>query len=200
MFNVKLMQGLSLKYDININPVQQYLGDILIQIKFKTIQDYTIAKQVIDRMAIIRMLTTLKTPDNHIFVRKFGYMDNTNRILIYFHRGDNIILAQDDPFITQIRQLIKRALKQQFKQKKTQVDPQQRTKQLPKQYTVRQSKQLQQGDSNPTSKSTNIYDYPKAKELFDNTIKKLRLKFKSLNDDELWAFGVAMYKFWKSYK
>lgn len=49
-------------------------------------------------------------------------------------------------------------------------------------------------------KKSNILNYPKAKKLFDQTIKTLRIKFKSFNDDQLQAFGVQMYNFFKGYE
>lgn len=44
-----------------------------------------------------------------------------------------------------------------------------------------------------------INKYPKAKKLFDDTIKQLRVKFKKLNDDELQAFAKQILWFFKSY-
>ena len=198
-----LTQNMKVKYDVTVEPAPQYQGDILITIKFKSDADYVIAKQIINRMTVIRLLTSLKTAENHIFVRKYGYMDNSNRIVIYMHRGDNNVIAEDDPFLIQVKQIITVALKAEFKPKVTQTDPVQRAQSLPKPHKVRQAKENQivgEKDSTTTVKSDDITDYPKAKALFDDTIKQLRLKFKKLNDDQLWAFGVAMYKFWGEYK
>lgn len=186
-----LNEKLDIKYKLIVTAVDQYRGDVKVDIKFNSAEQYSIAKQHFNRNAIIRLFTGLKTPDNHIFVRKFGYFDLSNTITIII----NGPVAQDDTFLIQVEQIAKMAIKKQLANKEQRDDQfKQNVQNLRQPYTPKQNKI----NTKPIIKQS-IYQYPKAKSLFDSTIQRLRKSFKQFNNDQLWAFGVEMRSFFKNF-
>ena len=197
-----LNEKLDIKYKLIVTKVDQYRGDVRVDIKFNSNQDYLIAKQKFNRNAIIRLFTGLKTPDNHVFVRKFGYFDLSTTITIII----NGPVIEDETFLTEVEQIAKLAIKKQLAQATpTQNDYKQNVENIKQPYTPRESKQPTQKPIVQKSlpiheQKIHISDYPKALKLFNTTIAALRRSYKQLNDDELWAFGVQMAKFFNGYK